>query len=222
MADSIVENRRLEFGTMEWCRNAAALGVRLVEESDLDLRRYNWGFSEEYTYIPERLLAGREKAGYHFMIRNGEVTGGASLPDECLSLPGFHVAVPWAMIAHSSYYPFNRDGWRERAAAHAKLRADLKASGVDPKWHELFRQSDERGEPRCTVCGASSHYRQDCPVWPPGIGEVLSANTGKEAKWLRRSPELEGLPESEWGVPIFTEMTGKQKAAFLGLIGEEV
>ena len=220
MPDPDNSQKSLEFGTRKWCENAAALGVRLVKESDLDLARYNWGFSEEYTYIPERLLAGREKAGYHFMIHNGEVTGGASLPDACLALPGFHVAVPWAMIAHSSYYPFNREGWRERAAAHRKLREDLEAAGIDPEWHELHRLPDERGQPRCPICGSSKHDRPDCPVWPPGIGEVLSANTGKEAKWLRLSPELEGLPETEWGVPIFTQMTDEQKSRFIKLIGK--
>lgn len=220
MTETENSDRRLEFGSLEWCQAAAALGVRLVEESDLDLGTYNWGFSEEYTYIPERLLAGRDKAGYHFMIHNGMVSGGGSLPDECLALPGFHVAVPWAMIAHSSYFPFNREGWQERGAAHRALRSDLAAAGIDPNWHELHRQAGERGEPRCTTCGSAGHDREDCPVWPPGIGEVLSTNTANETKWLRRSPELEGLPETEWGVPIFTEMTDGQKARFIRLLGD--
>ena len=219
MADIDKSGKRLEFGSLEWCRSAAVLGERLIEKSDLGLGKYDWGFSEEYTHIPERLLAGRDKAGYHFMIHDGKVSGGALLPDQCLALPGFHVAVPWAMIAHSSYFPFNREGWQERAAAHRALREDLAAAGVDPKWHELHRQAGERGAPRCTTCGSASHNRRDCPVWPPGIGEVLSANTGREAKWLQRSPELEGLPETAWGVPIFTKMTDKQKARFIKLVG---
>jgi len=219
MTNRNTANRRLEFGSLEWCRSAAALGVRLIEESNLDCGKYNWGFSEEYTHIPDRLLAGRDKAGYHFMIHNGKATGGASLPDECLFLPGFHVAVPWAMIAHSSYFPFNREGWRERGKAHRVLRADLEAAGIDPNWHEHHRLGDERGEPRCTTCGSAGHDRPDCPVWPPGVGEVLAANTGKEAKWLKRSPELEDLPETEWGVPILTKMTDEQKARFIRLLG---
>ena len=95
------------------------LGVSLFEQSGLDLSRYEWGFSEEYTHIPERLLAGRDTAGYHLMIHNGKVSGGTSLPDECLALPGFHASIDWALIAHSSYFPFNVEGQRQRAADHA-------------------------------------------------------------------------------------------------------
>ena len=208
-----------EFGSPEWCQAAAGLGVRLIKEARLDLRKYEWGFSEEYSYIPERLLAGRDKAGYHFMIHDGEVSGGASLPEECLALPGFHVSVPWAMIAHSSYFPFNVEGAQERQVAHALLRADLQAAGINPHWHELYKTPGEKREPRCTACGSPDHDRQHCPVWPLGIGEVLAANTGKETKWLQCSPELEGLPETDWGVPIFTKMTDEQKAHFARLLG---
>ena len=143
------------------------------------------------------------------------------MPDECLALPGFHVSAPWAMIAHSSYFPFNIEGSKERQAAHATLRADLRAAGIDPNWHRLHERTAEKREPRCSICGSPDHDRQDCPVWPPGIGEVLSANTGKESKWLRRSPELEGLPETAWGVPIFTKMTPEQKAHFIRLLGSQ-
>ena len=208
-----------EFGSHEWCQSAANLGVRLIGESDLDLSKYEWGFSEEYTHIPERLLAGRDKAGYHLMIHNGEVSGGASLPDECLALPGFHVSIDWALIAHSSYFPFNRRGWQERQAAHAVLRADLQAAGITPNWRRFYETTAEKREPLCTSCGSPDHERQNCPVWPPGIGEVLAANTSRETKWLRRSSELEGLPETEWGVPIFTEMKDEQKVRFISLLG---
>jgi len=212
-------HERWEFGSLVWCQSAAKLGVRLFRESNLDLSKYEWGFSEEYTYMPERLLAGRDKAGYHLMIHNGKVSGGASLPEECLALPGFHVSIPWAMIAHSSYFPFNVEGSQERQAAHDLLRVELQAAGINPHWYELYKRSDEKREPRCIACGSPDHDRQHCPVWPPGIGDVLAANTGKEAKWLRRSPELEGLPETAWGVPIFTKMTDEKKAHFIRLLG---
>ena len=104
MADASDQLKRWEFGSLEWVQYAAGLGVSLIGQSELILSRYEWGFSEEYTHIPERLLAGRDKAGYHMMIHNGQVSGGTTLPDECLALPGFHVSIDWALIAHSSYF----------------------------------------------------------------------------------------------------------------------
>jgi len=96
-----------EFGSLEWSQFAAETGVKLIKQANLDLNKYEWGFSEEYTNLPERLLAGHEKAGYHFMIHNGKVSGGASLPEECLKLPGFHVRAEWALIAHASSYIYD-------------------------------------------------------------------------------------------------------------------
>jgi hypothetical protein len=75
-----LQHQRWEFGSIEWVEYAAGLGVALFEQSGLDLSRYEWGFSEEYPHIPERLLAGREKAGYHLMISGGRASGGPSLP----------------------------------------------------------------------------------------------------------------------------------------------
>jgi hypothetical protein len=224
-----LQNQRWEFGSIEWVRYAAGLGVALFERSGLDLSLYEWGFSEEYTHIPERLLAGRDRAGYHLMIHNGKVSGGTSLPDECLALPGFHVSVDWALIAHSSYFPFNVEGQRQRASDHAALREELKAAGVPFVWTGPGYGRKDRTEgvaevtavkrrPRCPVCRSPDHDRQDCPVWPPGIGEVLAENKDKTIR-LRRSPELEDLPETEWGVPVFSKMTDEQKALFIALLG---
>jgi hypothetical protein len=173
-------------------------------------------------------LAGREKAGYHLMIHEGKVSGGTSLPDECLALPGFHVSVDWALIAHSSYFPFNVEGQRQRASDHATLRADLRASGVPFVWtgpgygrkgsaEEVTEVTAEKRRPRCPACRSPDHDRQNCPVWPPGIGEVLAENKDK-TKRLRRSPELENLPETEWGAPVFSRMTDEQKARFIELL----
>jgi hypothetical protein len=179
-----------EFGSVEWVEYAAGLGVDLLEQSGLDITRYEWGFSEEYTHIPERLLAGRDRAGYHLMIHDGKVIGGTSLPDECLALPGFHVSIDWALIAHSSYFPFNVEGRQQRAADHATLRADLKAAGVPFTWTGPgYGRKDSAGNvaaviaakrrPRCPVCRSPDHDREDCPVWPPGVGEVLAQNKDK-------------------------------------------
>ena len=228
MANASNEVERWEFGCLEWVQYAAKLGVRLIEEAGLDLRQYEWGFSEEYTHIPERLLAGRDKAGYHLMIHDGNVSGGPFLRDECLALLGFHVSIDWALIAHSSYYPFNTVGRKERLADHASLRADLRAAGVAFRWlgpgegrktsRRERRGAVKKGTARCPGCGSSHHGREDCPVWPPGVGEAL-ASSKDNAKRLLRSPELEGLPETAWGVPIFSEMTEEQKARFVKLLG---
>jgi hypothetical protein len=218
-----LQHQRWEFGSIEWVQYAAGLGVALFKQSGLDLGQYEWGFSEEYPHIPDRLLAGRDKAGYHLMIHNGKVSGGTSLPDECLALPGFHTSVDWALIAHSSYFPFNVEGRRERASDHAALRADLMAAGVSFVWDapgfgEIAEETSLKRRPRCPACRSPDHNRQDCLVWPPGIGEVLAVNKDK-TKRLRRSPELEGLPETEWGVPVFSQMTDEQKARFIELLG---
>ncbi len=228
MTDTSSQVERWEFGSIEWVQYAAGLGVALFEQSGLDLSKYEWGFSEEYTNIPERLLAGRDKAGYHLMIHNAKVSGGAFLSDECLALPGFHVSVDWALIAHSSYFPFNVEGQQQRAADHAALRADLKAAGVPFEWTgpgygrkgspgEAAEVTAVKRRPRCPICGSPDHDRQNCLVWPPGVGEVLAKNKDK-AKRLRRSPELEALPETEWGVPVLAKMTDEQKARFTQLL----
>jgi len=209
-----------EFGTLKWCQAAARLGVALIEKAGLDLTRYEWGFSEEYTNLPERLQDGRNKAGYHLMIHKGKVSGGASLPDACLSLPGFHVVVEWALITHASYLPFNTVGSHDRLTAQATLSADLLAAGKGPRKSPgtTLRSAQNNKGARCPACGSNDHDRQACRVWPPGVGESLAANPDN-TKWLQRSTELEGLPETEWGVPIFSKMTDEQKTHFLRLLG---
>ena len=220
MADASDQLHKGEFGTRQWCQCAAKLGVALIGGAGLDLRQYEWGFSEEYTHVPERLRGGRDRPGYHLMIHNGKVSGGASLPEDCLALPGFHVVVEWALIAHASDLPFNTVGRKDRVAAQATLRADLLAAGKGPKRNPgttLSSLVQKKGS-RCSACGSPDHERELCLVWPPGIGESLAGNPDNR-KWLQRSQELEGLPETEWGVPIFTKMTEEQKVYFLKLLG---
>jgi hypothetical protein len=223
---SVGHIEKLEFGCLAWCEFASLLGIKLISEADLDLARFNWGFSEEYKQTPQRLMDGRDRAGYHLMVKNGEVGGGPFIPDECLELPGFHVAVEWALIAHSSYLPFNTVGQAERGKAQIRLRRELAAIGIgDGRWAleaSVTRNSDkEPAAPEaCRACGATDHQRALCPVWPPGIGESLAANAdSKNGKWrLKRSPELEGFPESDWGVPILQDMDEEQRARFIGLL----
>ena len=192
----------MEFGSLEWCQFAGETGVKLIEAANLDLNKFEWGFSEEYTNIPERLLAGREKAGYYFMIHEGKVSGGASLPDECLKLPGFHVAVEWALIAHASSFIYDLKGQRKRGKEEKALNSDLVEIGK----------------------GAKKNIYLSKPLWPPGIGESLMGVDGEglhniTARRLKHSPEVKNFPHTEFGVPILTKMTEEEKKRFISLLG---
>ncbi|MHA1940606.1 MAG: hypothetical protein ACXACP_10300 [Candidatus Hodarchaeales archaeon] len=191
-----------EFGSLEWCNFAGETGVKLINQANLELDKYEWGFSEEYTHIPKRLLAGREKAGYHFMIHNGKVSGGASLPDECLKLPGFHARVEWALIAHASSFIYDLKGQNKRFKEEANLENDLKLAGKGRKTNSALSKA----------------------IWPPGIGEALVGVDGEglhniTARRLKHSPELKDFPHTEYGVPILTKMTEEEKARFYKLLG---
>lgn len=225
MINSINKDNRWEFGSQKWCQFAAETGVRLIKEANLDLSKYEWGFSEEYSHIPERLLGERDKAGWHFMIHDGKVSGGAGLPAECLSLPGFHVSVPWASIAHASSFIYDLSGQRKRQVDEAAMWAEITATaGVDPE--KESKKAAEKPASRCMACGSPDHDRPDCPVWPPGIGEALSAGAGDggglhniTAKRLKLSPEVKDLPQTKWGVPLISKMTNEEKTRFLKLLG---
>ena len=218
--ESIVsELEKWEFGCLRWCEFASGLGIKLITRANVDLHNCEWGFSEKYTHTPERLMDGRKLAGYHLMIKDGKISGGPFIPQNCLDLPGFHAVVDWALIAHSSYLPFNTIGNQERGTAQVKLRRELKEIGIgDGKWSLESGLKTDKKPPRCRACGSEEHDRVDCPVWPPGIGEALGNNP--DHRWrLKRSPELEGFPETEWGVPIFSDMDEAQKTAFKKLLG---
>jgi hypothetical protein len=218
-----------EFASAEWCQHCGELGARLLEESDLDLSKFEWGFSEEYLRTPDRLMAGRDAAGYYFMISGGEVSGGAGLPEACLALPGFHIAANWAAIASQSSYFYDQEGNRGRGADEAKMWADIAELGLSgSKGHVKGKQGQaaKTGEPTCRVCGSSEHVREDCPVWPPGIGEALSVDVDKgmglhnlTAKALKHSPELLALPQTSWGVPDVSRMDDQQRQDFLQMLG---
>jgi len=198
VANEINQEEKWEFGSLEWCQFAAGIGVKLLNEANLDLSKYQWGFSEEYTHIPERLLAGREKAGFHFMIKDGKISGGASLPEDCLALPGFHVSIEWALIAHASAVIYDLAGQGKRGADAAVLNAELEAAGYGPKI-----STEKATEKEALAANASE-------------GGGLHNLT---AKRLRRSPELDDLPETAYRVPIFTQMTDEQKERFIKLLG---
>ena len=201
------QEEKWEFGSFEWCQFAAETGVRLIEEANLDLSQYEWAFSEEYTHAPERLLGGREKAGYQFMIKDGKISGSAVLTEECLAIPGFHATIEWAMIAHPSAVIYGREGQQQRSVDATKLSKDLEAAGRKSEKGIMSNPSD--------------------PLFPAALGAALGKDGEKggglhnlTAYKLKRSPELEGMPETPVTlVPDFARMTDEQKERFIKLIG---
>jgi len=191
-----------EFGSLEWCKFAAKTGVELINQAKFDLSKYEWGFSEEYTHIPNRLLAGRDRVGWHFMIQNGKVSGGATLPSECIKLPGFHVAIEWALIAHASSFIYDLEGQERRGIDEKKLYKDLEIAGIRNNTN-MFKSE---------------------PIFPSRIGKSLVGIGGEglhniTARRLKHSPEVKDFPQTEYGVPILTEMTEEQKTRFYKLLG---
>jgi len=234
MNREVVGTGKWEFASLEWCQHCGELGANLLRESDLDLSKYSWGFTEEYTLTPERLMAGREAAGYYFMISDGKASGGAGLPEECLALPGFHIKANWAAIASQSSYFYDSEGNRTGRGADegkmwaeiAKLRGDT-GSMKSAKGSAKGKVADKNA-PRCHVCGSTDHVRENCPVWPPGVGEALSVDTAEgkglhnlTALALKHSPEMLALPRTSWGVPDIASMKDAQKADFMKLLGIE-
>ena len=194
-----------EFGSKAWCEACAAYGVRLLEDAEHppDLA---WGFTENYTHPPARLLTdGRELCGYYFMIKDGEISGGDGVPEECLALPGFHPELPWAAIANQSGAKYGREGQRQRSADEQEMYAAIEAY--------VGRPNPLERKPWPEV------------VWPPSVGAALSKG-GEEGGGLHNiaatlqspSPEFADFPTTELGVPIFTSMSEEQKHTFLKML----
>jgi hypothetical protein len=193
-----------EFGSVEWRQFAAQTGVRLLENAHLDLEKLEWGFSEEYTYLPVRLLGGCERSAWHFMIHHGKISGGASLPEQCLALPGFHVVAPWPLIAEASAMPYDLAGQQRRFAEEAEMWKELAAAGRLPKGRSVARPA----------------------VWPREIAIALSPDANGNgglhnltAVRIKSSPELQGFPFTDMGVPDFNRMSLDQKHRFYQLLG---
>lgn len=235
MNEEVVGTGEWEFASYEWCQHCGELGARLLNEADLDLNKFEWGFSEEYLRTPDRLMAGREAAGYHFMIAGGKASGGAGLPEACLALPGFHIAANWAAIASQSSYFYDPEGNRGRGADEANMWADIEKLGhsvtkghVKGNMAAAPANNTGKNAPRCGACGSTAHIRENCPVWPPGVGEALSVDVDKgmglhnlTAKALKHSPELLALPRTSWGVPDVARMNEQQKSDFMAMLGVE-
>jgi len=195
-----------EFGSEEWCEACAEAGVKILEEANLppDLE---WGFSEIYTHPPERLLAGgREMAAYYIMVKDGKVTGGDGAPEECRTLPGFHVKIQWAAICNQSGSLYGREGQIHRSKDEKVMFQEIE---------------DYVGRPNPLGPGGGPKA-----VWPKELGQALAKGSEEggglhniAASLQMPSPEFEDLPTTELGVPVFSKMTDEQKDYFLDLLG---
>ncbi len=193
-----------EFGSRAWCEACGICGAKMLQEVDLpsDLR---WGFTELYLDPHPRLVSEAwPVSGYYFMVDNGLVSGGAGVPEHCLSLPGFHVKASWAFICNQSRSKYGSSGQKQRSSEETTLK----------------RQIEEHiGSPIAVVDIMNS-------VWPKSIIAALSGDdpesktTGLHniaASLQSPSPEFSELPCTELGVPIFNKMTETQKLKFLKL-----
>jgi len=195
-----------EFGSKEWCEACAEYGVKILEAWDIPAG-LEWGFSEIYTHLPDRLLSDEwPQGGYHFMVKNGVVSGGAGVPEECLSVPGFHVKINWAYVCNQSGSKYGSAGQKQRGLDEAKLLADIET---------YLGRAPEFG-------GVTSS------VWPKPIVEALSVGVEEgaglhniAASLQAPSPEFAQLPKTELGVPDFSAMSESQKTGFLEICGVE-
>ena len=138
----------------------AAGGVQLLEEGNLPAD-IEWGFTEDYTHPPARLLeGGREKAAYYIMVKDGKVSGGDGAPEECKALPGFHVAIQWATICNQSASKYGREGQRQRSADERVMFGEIEKYVGRPKSQgRLAARNRCRAGRGCAVRGRTGDVR---------------------------------------------------------------
>ena len=193
-----------EFGSQAWGSACADFGIKILESADLP-KDLSWAFSETYTHAPDRLVSvDRPVSGYYFMVRDGEVSGGDGVPEECLLIPGFHAKLRWAYLCNQSRTLYGSAGQKQRSNDEAQLVAEMETY--------LGYKPDMGGVPS--------------PVWPKPIIVALShgSETGGglhniAASLQAPSPEFEDWPTTELGVPDFSAMTGAQKLDLISLCG---
>jgi hypothetical protein len=180
--------------------------------------RYEWGFSEEYCQCPERLAEAFDdgRSVFWFMIRDGRISGGASVCDpgwaECLALPGFHVAAQWALIANASGMIYGPEGMPQRERDTALLEDNLLIECRPPP--SAFLATLQAKPARVPMSEA----------FPTAIGLALRGSQGLEglhnagALVMKRSPEVASLPMSRIGIPALHKMDAAQKEAFYHLL----
>lgn len=204
-----------EFGSRAWGEACAAAAIEILEAAALPADT-EWAFTEEYLHPPARLMGdGRAKAGYFIMVKDGEVTAGDGIPEECLDLPGFHVRAVWGVICNQSGALYGPAGQAQRAADQAVLLAAIEEYVGRP--NPLGLALDEDGNP--------SHLLKP-PYWADEVATALREGNDEgnglhniAATLQMPSPEFEGFPVTDLRVPIFAEMTDQQKQTFIALCG---
>ena len=199
-----------EFGSKTWCKTVAGYGAQLLREANLPTH-LEWGFTENYTKPPKRLLdEDRSLSAYFIMVKSGSVTSGDGLNEECLSLPGFHVEIQWASICNQSGSLYGREGQRRRSEHEQTMFREIS---------EFVGTANPLGLKRGSRPA----------VWPKEIAAALSQGSEDggglhniAARLQSPSPEFADLPTTDMGVPNFSAMTPEQKRYFLELCGVRV
>ena len=191
-----------EFGSQAWSEGCSGFGIKILESADLPSDLV-WAFSEIYTSPPKRLLSETyDQTGYFFMVNKGVISGGTKITQECLSLPGFHAKMKWGYICNQSRTLYGFEGQRQRTEEEKTLRDEMeKYLGYSPDLGGI-----------------------DNPFWPKPIIAALSHGVEEggglhniAAKMQSKSPEYDGMPVTEMGVPDFSRMLDEQKKAFIKL-----
>ncbi len=205
-----------EFGSKAWGEACAQSAITMLQSVELP-SNINWAFTEDYTHPPERLLNnGRSKSGYHIIVKNGKVRAGDGITEESLTIPGFHVQLPWAYICNQSGMLYGRDGQKQRSSDEQVLMADIIAYiGNDNPFNFPI---NGKGKP--------SGMLDPVGAWPTEVGLAFSEG-GEEGNGLHNiaatlqmdSPEFEGMPVTKMRVPIFNKMTDVQKQNYLSICG---
>lgn len=196
-----------EFGSKVWCETVAGYGAQLLREARLP-PQLKWGFTENYTHPPIRLLeSGRTLAAYFIKVKGGEISSGDGLDKECLSLPGFHVEIQWASICNQSRSLYGRTGQRRRSEQEQILFRSIAEYLGTPNPLNLKRSGRQA-------------------FWPKEVAEALSQGSEDggglhniAALLQSPSPEFAELPTSDMGVPDFNSMSTQQKRTFLAHCG---
>ena len=208
-----------EFGSKAWGEACANASVKILQAANLP-ESINWAFTEDYSHPPERLMEnGRKNSGYYIMVKNGEVSAGDGIIAEARALPGFHVQLPWAYIASQSGVIYGKAGQQQRSQDESQLMKDI----------TMYLNRENPFELGLDKQGAPSYLLEPIGPWPAEVGKALGEGS-EEGNGLHNiaatlqsaSPEFADLPLTTTKVPLFSEMSEKQKELFLSLCGIEV